>query len=511
MAGQNLELKQTQALIMTQQLQQSIKMLQLSTVDLRELIASEIEKNPLLQEGPADDGSEDQSIANYTEASQDTNITDITDNAATPSEQDASIYELDTVEATSSYDNSNNISELIDDVPEHNNWEQTSWSQQKYSTVSSNYDGESNIIEQTIPEGISLQDHLLEHLFLSTDDIAQRLIGRHLIDLVDESGYLPQEYTTLSDVLNCDLTDIDAVVEILQKCEPAGLCARNLAECLALQLKDNNRYDPAMQMLIDNLQLLSRADYARLEKICGVDREDLRDMVAEIKKLNPKPGLQFHHEVTQQLQPDILITQHKQGWHIELNQQLLPKVLVNRQYYVQISKLSKNKNDKKYLNEQLANANWLVKALDQRAKTMLKVSREIVKRQENFFRYGIRYLQPLTLKEVAEAVDMHESTVSRVTSNKYMATPSGIYELKYFFTSSIQSAQGSDISSKTVQHLISEIIAAETADNVLSDDAIASALKEQGVDVARRTVAKYRDILHIPSSTQRRRLLRNKL
>lgn len=491
MAGQKLELRQQQSLVMTQQLQQSIKLLQLSSLDLHEFIAEELEKNPFLQEEGGEAGTEE-----FAEPSPD-------------KAEQKSADQLDTVELGDS-DDLRPQEELLDQVQD-DRWENSDWQDRQYTVRHHSDNDDVNILEQTVSETPTLKDHLLEHLLLSTEDMAQRLIGRHLIDLVDEAGYLPAEYRTLAEVLHCDVEEVDQVVELLQRCEPAGLCSRTLSECLAMQLREKDHYDPAMQALVEHLELLSRADYDRLEQLCGVDREDLRDMVAEIKSLNPKPGLQFSHEISQTVLPDVLVSRRKQDWHIELNPQTLPRVLVNQPYYVQISKHSKDKEDKKYLNEQLANANWLVKALDQRAKTMLKVSKEIVKQQENFFRYGIRYLKPLTLREVADAIEMHESTVSRVTSNKYMATPSGLYELKYFFTSSVQSAHGGDISSKTVQHLIKQMVDAENADAILSDDAIAEQLKAQGVDVARRTVAKYRDLLQIPSSTQRRRQHRNTL
>jgi RNA polymerase sigma-54 factor len=301
-------------------------------------------------------------------------------------------------------------------------------------------------------------------------------------------------------------------VELLQHCEPAGLCARNLAECLALQLKEKDRFDPAMQTLTANLHLLANNEFDKLAKICDVDRDDLREMVLEIRALNPKPGFQFSHDTSQVVEPDIMVRRRPNGWHIELNPRNLPRVLVNQHYYVELSERSRTKDDKKYLTEQLATANWLVKALDQRAKTMLKVAQEIVEQQDSFLKFGIRYLKPLTLREVAEAIEMHESTVSRVTTQKYMATPSGMFELKYFFTSSIQSADGGiDYSSKSVQFMIQQMIEAEDENDILSDETIAERLKDQGVDVARRTVAKYRDLVNIPSSSDRRKRKRNQL
>lgn len=491
MPAPKLEARQSQSLVMTQQLQQSIKLLQLSSQELQEFIEGEIEQNPLLQGGEAEEfGSmEVDSLG-----------------AEGPAE---STDEMDVVEFS---DHNDQIDSPLDSSQE-DQWESSEWTERQYPEAKNGSFNSSsdNFLEQTAASEPTLQDHLMEHLMCATMDMAQRLIGRHLIDQVNEAGYVGADYPTLAEVLGCEVEEIEAVIRLLQECDPPGLCARNLAECLRLQLKAKDRYDPAMRMLVENLPLLSRAEYTQLEQICGVDREDLRDMIAEIKQLNPKPGYLFSHSMNEAVEPDVLVRQHKNDWIIELNPMTMPKVLVDRPYFVKLSSHTREKDEKKYLNEQLANANWLIKALDQRARTLLKVSRAIIKAQENFFRYGIRYLKPLTLREVADAVEMHESTISRVTTRKYMATPSGMYELKYFFSSSIHSAHGGGISSKTVQHLIQGMIEKETVKDVLSDDAIAEKLKTQGVEVARRTVAKYRDVLNIPSSTQRRQRLKQVL
>ena len=286
---------------------------------------------------------------------------------------------------------------------------------------------------------------------------------------------------------------------------------RNLAECLTIQLKEKNRFDPAMETLLANLDRLAKAEHEALRKLCGVDAEDFAEMLAELKALNPKPGANFSAETVQQVEPDIFLKKLPSGnWQVELNTATLPRVLVNQRYYAQLSGHAHNKQDKRYITDQLATANWLVKALQQRAHTILKVATEIVAQQDGFFRGGIRYLKPLTLKDVALAVQMHESTVSRVTTNKYMSTATGIYELKYFFTSSLASSSGGqDFSSKSVQHIIKELVDAESPKAILSDDTIADMLKERGIEVARRTVTKYREAMHIPSSVERRRLKKN--
>jgi RNA polymerase sigma-54 factor len=297
------------------------------------------------------------------------------------------------------------------------------------------------------------------------------------------------------------------VLGILQGFDPPGVCARTLSECLTIQLKERDRFDPAMQALLAHLDLVARRDFSALRRICGVDDADLADMIAEIRRLNPKPGLAFGASVVQPIVPDVFIRPSQEGgWLVELNSDTLPKVLVNQSYYAEVSRTAKNDGEKSYLADCLQTATWLIRALDQRAKTILKVSTEIVRQQDAFFAHGVQFLRPLNLKTVADAIGMHESTVSRVTANKYMATSRGIFELKYFFTSSIAAADGGEAhSAEAVRHRIKQLIDAESAQDVLSDDTIVDRLREAGIDIARRTVAKYREAMRIPSSVQRRR------
>ena len=300
---------------------------------------------------------------------------------------------------------------------------------------------------------------------------------------------------------------IEAVLGVLQNFDPPGVCARNLAECLTIQLKERDRFDPAMAALIAHLDLVARRDFSALRRLCGVDDADLADMIAEIRRLNPKPGLAFGSAVVQPIVPDVFVRAAQDGsWLVELNSDTLPKVLVNQSYHAKVSKTAKNDQEKTYLADCLQTATWLIRALDQRAKTILKVSTEIVRQQDAFFAHGVQFLRPLNLKTVADAIGMHESTVSRVTANKYMATSRGIFELKYFFTSSIAASDGGEAhSAEAVRHRIKQLIDAEAAADVLSDDTIVERLREAGIDIARRTVAKYREAMRIPSSVQRRR------
>jgi RNA polymerase sigma-54 factor len=262
-----------------------------------------------------------------------------------------------------------------------------------------------------------------------------------------------------------------------------------------------------MQTLVEHLDLLAKRDLAALRRLCGVDDEDLADMIAEIRNLNPKPGLAFGSTTVQPVVPDVFVRAAPDStWQVELNSDTLPKVLINRRYYAQVSQTTRSDKEKSYIAECLQSATWLVRALDQRAKTILKVSSEIVRQQDAFLAKGVQYLRPLNLKTVAEAIGMHESTVSRVTANKYMATPRGIFELKYFFTPAISAADGGEAhSAEAVRHRIKQLIDSESAADVLSDDTIVEKLRETGVEIARRTVAKYREAMRIPSSVQRRR------
>jgi RNA polymerase sigma-54 factor len=333
------------------------------------------------------------------------------------------------------------------------------------------------------------------------------MIGQHLVDLVDESGYLTGDLASVAEKLGAPLAEVEAVLAIIQTFDPSGVAARNLAECLAIQLQERDRYDPAMQALVAHLDLLAKRDLAGLKKVCGIDDADLADMIAEIRALNPKPGLAFGSTAVQPLVPDVFVRQAADGsYAVELNADTLPKVLVDQSYYAVVAKTAKKDTEKSYLNECLQTATWLVRALDQRAKTILKVSTEIVRQQDAFFAHGVQHLRPLNLKTVADAISMHESTVSRVTANKYMATSRGIFELKYFFTSSIASADGGEAhSAEAVRHRIRQLIDGEGAEGVLSVDTIVEKLRTAGVDIARRTVAKYREAMKIPSSVQRRR------
>ena len=495
---QRLQIRQSQALVMTPQLMQAIKLLQLSNLDLVAYVEAELERNPLL-----DRGAEEERAAGEPdgEPSADKPIADGEAWGASESEPVGIVVEepLDTRVEDSFPDH-------VEATPARAAEGPAAYSEWAAVGAGGRDDGEYNL-EAFVPAETTLADWLREQLTLAVASPARRMIGQYLIDLVDEAGYLGGELDAVAAKLGTSVNEVEAVLGILQSFDPPGICARDLAECLALQLKERNRFDPAMQALVTRLDLLAKRDFAALKKICGVGDEDLADMIGEIRRLNPKPGLAFGSVIVQPIVPDVFVRPGPDGgWIVELNSDTLPKVLVNQSYYSEVSATARRDTDKSYLAECLQSATWLVRALDQRARTILKVANEIVRQQDGFFAHGVEHLRPLNLKTVAEAISMHESTVSRVTANKYMATSRGIFELKYFFTSAIAAAHGGEAhSAEAVRHRIKQLIDAETPGDVLSDDTIVEKLRSAGIDIARRTVAKYREAMRIPSSVQRRR------
>ncbi|HZF76786.1 MAG TPA: RNA polymerase factor sigma-54, partial [Acetobacteraceae bacterium] len=362
-------------------------------------------------------------------------------------------------------------------------------------------------IEEFADARISLREHLAEQIRLTFSDPRERLIAAQMLAMVDAAGRLPVTDAAIAAAMGCEEATVAAVRARMQRLDPVGMFAQNLRECLAVQLADRNRLDPCMEALLDNLDMLARRDLRGLMRVCGVDPEDLADMIGELKRLDPKPGANYDAAPPPMVVPDVLMRRTDDGgWAVELNPETLPRVLVNRGFHARAVVGSRNRDDKAFLAERLQSATWLVKSLEQRATTILKVAADIVRRQDGFFRHGVAHLRPLILRDVAEAVAMHESTVSRVTANKHIATPRGTFELKYFFTTAIAGTAGGEAhSAESVRFRIREMIAAERPEDVLSDDAIVERLRKEGVDIARRTVAKYREALRIPSSVQRKR------
>jgi RNA polymerase sigma-54 factor len=491
-----LELRQGQSLVITPQLQQAIKMLQLSNLELEAFIEAELERNPLLaREEPAEPvETADAPASETSEQGVDSAPDSVAQAEMDGGEHDASPGERDTGEQE--------IGVAVE-AGGQVDWSRTG----RGGTALGGEDG----LEGALTRQKTLAEHLHDQLAVAGVDAAERAVACVLIDAVDDGGYLRVDLVEMAERLGCETAFVEAVLARLQGFEPVGVFARDVRECLALQLKDRDRLDPAMAALLDNLHLVAARDMAGLRKVCGVDEEDLRDMIVELKALTPRPGAAFGAEPAPAVVPDVQVRESLGGlWHVELNTDTLPRVLVDQRYHARVAGGARTDQEKAFVSDCLANANWLVKSLDQRAKTILKVASEIVRQQDGFLAFGVTHLRPLNLKTVADAIGMHESTVSRVTSNKYMATPRGVFELKFFFTSAIGATGGGEAhSAESVRHKIKGLIEAEASEEAVhSDDRLVEILKEAGVDIARRTVAKYREAMRIPSSVERRRQLR---
>ncbi len=494
--SQRLELKQGQSLVMTPQLQQAIKLLQLSNLELGEYVEGELERNPLLERDEAEPGPPDRDASEASDAIGDAPLSETLarEDFSTAADLDAGSDDMYTDESRT---------EKLASAQASTASPLTDWTR---TGQGGRPEGDDSFEENVAGEA-TLKAHLEDQLAIAALPPDRRFIALVLIESVDEAGYLRADLTEIADRLGCAQSDCEATLAKLQGFDPIGVFARDLAECLALQLKEQDRFDPAMQKLLTRLDLVARRDMAALSAECGVDIPDVADMIAEIRKLSPKPGLAFGSETVQPVVPDVYVREGSDGtWLIELNSDTLPRVLVNSRYYAEVNRNARKREDKAYLAECLNSANWLVKSLDQRARTIVKVASEIVRQQDAFLTHGVRHLRPLNLRLIADAISMHESTVSRVTSNKYMATPRGLFELKYFFTAAIQSVNGGEAhSAEAVRDRIRELVGNEHGD-VLSDDRIVTILSQDGIDIARRTVAKYREALRIPSSVERRRL-----
>ena len=475
-----LDLRQSQSLVMTPQLQQAIKLLALSNLEIEAFIAEEIERNPLLDAGASDVVTAPERPEAPEPAGADALVTGAA--AAEPLDLD---YATESHQSDSAADGGGGFDGAL-------------------GGGAGTGSGEAIDLDSFADTAGGLADHLLAQAG-ATLSAADMGIAQHLIDQIDEAGYLTASLLDIAGRLGVPLARVERVLATIQTFDPTGVGARDLAECLALQAKEADRYDPCMARLLDHLDLLARGERARLKRICGVDDEDLADMIRELRGYDPKPGCRIGGAPAQAVTPDLFVRRTPTGWSIELNGATLPRVLVDRRYHAQLATASQGKAAKAWLGDMLASANWLVKALDQRQRTIVKVATEIVKQQEAFFLHGVAHLKPMTLRHVADAIEMHESTVSRVTSNKYLSCARGLFELKYFFTSAIQAADGGDaVSAESVKSAIRALIQGEGA-QILSDDTLVEQLNARGFDIARRTVAKYREAMGIGSSVQRRR------
>lgn len=483
-----LEIKQSQSLLMTPQLRQAINLLQMSNLELSSVIEQELASNPLLEREDDflnQDNEKEQTIDDYASETE--------DNVDTP---------LD-IDIDNTFDDDGSDCEGYETANDYD-WQDYAKNKDKRHSPEEDYD----FFEQKLSSTKSLYQHLSEQIQISLADTKEKIIAFRLMSFLDESGYFRGDTKKIAAILHTEESNVTKVLNKLKEFEPSGIFAENLAECIALQLKEKDRLDIKMQTLLQNLDLLGKREYKRLQKKLNVDEDDLKEMILNIQSTNPKPALEYEQKETDYIIPDVFVRRNKYGeYYVELNSRSLPRVLIDQRYYKEIKRQSeKNKEAKKYLKTQSGSASFLIRALRQRADTILRISEEIVKTQRDFFENGIESLKPMALKDIAEAVEMHESTVSRVTANKYMHTPLGIFELKYFFSSAAGSYSGEDNQSTTaIKHKIKQMIENEDPKKILSDDKISELLAREGLKVARRTVAKYRESLKIAPSSERKR------
>ena len=490
--GPRLDLRQSQSLVMTPQLQQAIRLLAASNLEIETFISDALEANPLLEAGavssenrgepgesddiPREEFTADQLIG---QAQGETEAPLDLDTAALDRDRDTGDGASGPAAADAEWGAAASSAGMGEALPD---------------------------LEQTQEATTTLADHLNEQVGPVAKDARQAFIARHIVGLLDEAGYLPFDLREVATDLGVSLSMAKDALKVVQSLDPSGVGARSLSECLAIQARDADRYDPCMAALIDHLEWVARGEVAKLKRICGVDDEEFADMLSELRSYDPKPGLSYGSNLASAIVPDVLLSDNaKGGWDVTINEDTLPRLVVNRSYYVELNDGSPDPEAQSWLKEKLADAHWLIKALDQRQKTILKTAAEIVKKQDGFFRKGVSELKPLTLREIAEEIDMHESTVSRVTSNKYLHCERGTFELKYFFSSGVASADGEGASAEAIKARIKALTDGEDPKKVLSDQKLVDLLKEEGFDLARRTVAKYREAIGIGSSAQRRR------
>ncbi len=481
-----LEIRQSQSLLMTPQLRQAINLLQMSNLELNEAIDQELEQNPLLEK-------EDEYLSSIDTPNEQT--IDDYDNNSQPLDEEIIASDID-------YDNS--FDDYASDCEGYEQNNDYSWDD--YNKSKGFHDQDFDYFEKKLAAEKSLYHYLEEQIMVAFKSPKDRFIAKILGENLDAAGYFHGQIPELASRLKCSEEHILSVLKTLKTFEPSGIFAENLKECLEIQLKDINRYDPAIAILLDNLELLAQRKFKELQKLCNVDSEDLASMISDIKSLNPKPAASFDHDTNPNIIPDIFVKRRNDGsYFVELNSLSLPRLLINHDYY-SILNNQQNKSAKRYLKENLSHANFLIRAMHQRATTILRVSEEIIKQQYSFFEKGINFLKPLSLKDIAYNLEMHESTVSRATTNKYMQTPIGLFELKFFFSTAAGSYIGDDdISTSTIKHKIRRLIEDESPQKILSDDTLAELLATEGIKIARRTVAKYREAMNIPSSAERKR------
>tara|TARA_Y100000589_G_scaffold312695_1_gene333310 strand:+ start:2131 stop:3540 length:1410 start_codon:yes stop_codon:yes gene_type:complete len=463
---------------MTPQLQQAIKLLQLNNLELCDLVNKELEENPFLE------------------------------NQST--EEDSEINDENTNDLNESIENG----EYLSDEPKNEDYEdiyESDYLSNSFKNNSSNNEtlDPGSIAEQTISEKISLKSILKNQAEIEFSNQNDKKISEILIDYIDPSGWITTNIKEIASFSGFKEEDILSILYKMQGFEPNGVFARDLKECLMIQLKNSDEFTNERKLIIENIELLGNGDLKSLQKITNLKEDVLKDQIKFIRKLNPKPGTKYSEENNNIFHPDVIVSKKRGVWEVELNDSTLPKITINENYVKELESLNCGDSDKKYISDSLNSARWLMKAIQQRNLTTLKISSEIVNQQKMFFEKGKKYLKPMILKDVAKKIDMHESTVSRVTSDKLMLTPIGIFEMKIFFSASINSVKdGESHSAASVRESLKSLISNEPLNSPLSDEMIVSKLQSQGINLARRTVAKYRELLNIPASSVRRRMMK---
>ncbi len=512
---QALHMKMGQSLAMTPQLQQAIKLLQLSTLELQTEIQTALESNPML-EMQDEDGSEASAGDMQNEQAGEAAVLKRDDEKQ--GDSSGSNDDYDPAEGNSESLPDSMPTDMSDEVPVDGNWDDIYEASVPASASGSSGDGEHRDFTEFHNAGVtSIQDHLNEQIRFAPLSERDQIIAETIVDAIDDNGYLIDDVELLLEGLNQSIidpdeqfeaTEFESVLHLVQHLDPAGCGARNASECMRIQLGQLPRTEDshhAVRLVADHLDLLAAHDFPRLRRLLKIDDEQLQRSIALIRSLNPRPGRQLVNDHDQYIVPDVFVKKFKGVWRVELNPDIAPKLGINALYAGMVKRADKS-DDNNFMRNHLQEARWFIKSLQSRNETLLRVGTAIVERQRSFLEYGDEAMKPLVLRDIAEQLDLHESTISRVTTQKYIHTPRGIFEFKYFFSSHVSTANGGECSATAIRAMIRKYIAAEDATKPLSDSKIASVLVADGIQVARRTVAKYRESMAIPPSNERKRL-----
>ena len=482
--GQQIKMRQSQSLVMTPQLQQAIKLLQMTNLELCQYLENQQAENPFLE---IDTNTQESRNDDYQTQDETSNLSDDMQSGKSISE-----------DPSSNQDYENRYETELNERPKLDSPSPIS----KNTSTEDFDDYISNLASR--PE--TLKEHVRKQISLELKESKDLLIASVLTDYLEPTGWLTTKIEEIANEINCHVDEVNGVLIKLQKLEPAGVFAKNLSECLKLQLEEKSLLSEEIKVLLDNLDLLAKGEIKQLIKITNFTQEEISQSIALIRSLNPKPGETFLYDETIQNSPDVIVTKGRNGWVVELNKSTLPAVVIDENYISKMTLKKQDSNSSSYVADTIASARWLKRSVEQRNSTTLTIASAIIAQQEDFLKNGLSHLKPMVLRDIASNVGMHESTVSRVTTGLTIETPRGCFAMKYFFSVSLNSAEnGESYAATAVREAIKKLISEEPAKKPLSDEAIAIIMKKDGIDLARRTVAKYREIMKIPSSAQRRR------